>query len=395
MRHSLPRMVRFLLYSGVSFLFILIVLAGLIQVEERIFRHRAERLLDDIRSIDLRHTTFQQVGASSERWTVFFSHDVPCSKEHCDFRIVFGAPGFGPASTLLNRMFADSYWLLGGHAAAVVATINVRNGFVWGESYSLGVDYELIGEIATRPWAETYNLVSPSFRKHPEYDIGRYPCRGCVGIEVHFSPFADPADIRRLSQFNFACVTRLRRCRREEDIMPIAMAQAWKKEERIEDGHEQLNCEFGSIQIMSRDLENAAVVDVIDNHEVLENDPDEGRILRVRLIERIKRATLWQLGTMGTVETRASLAFPPMNDLKSLRLGDRVIILFTSDGAQKHVAEMCGVMPYTAANLAMVRLGAAQNDRVPPLIEYSPEYRPHKFSDPPGPPPPPAALLTH
>ena len=35
------------------------------------------------------------------------------------------------------------------------------------------------------------------------------------------------------------------------------------------------------------------------------------------------------------------------------------------------------------SSLAIIRAGVAQDERMPPFIEYDPQYRPRKFSDPP------------
>jgi hypothetical protein len=43
-----------------------------------------------------------------------------------------------------------------------------------------------------------------------------------VGIHVKFTPAAVPADVRRLSQINFSCLTRQHPCRTREEIMPNA-----------------------------------------------------------------------------------------------------------------------------------------------------------------------------
>jgi hypothetical protein len=397
MRHWVRRSVRSLIYALGFLLPLPAVLAGTIQVRERILRHRAERLLDDFRSVEMRHTTFQQIGDLAARWNGFARHDVPCSKEHCDFTISLGELDLGILNPRLFRIVLHLYRLVGGHDALVGAMFNVRNGFVWGETYEMDIDapptpdgeYTLAGRLTTSPASEPTRLVWPSLRKHAEYEIGGPAgCLGCVMAWVQISPFVDPEDVRRLSQFDFSCLTRVAACRTKEDIMPVAMAES--KADAL-NGSEQPNCDVEATQILRRDLDNVAVADVVDNRAVPDYPTDEKRILKVRLVERLKRAFFWEPNSSKDVVASVALALSPLNDLKNIRAGDRIIILFNAGpGVVPYIgAEMCGVVPYTERNFAFVRQAAAQDDRVPPLIEYSQQYRPRKFSDPPLPPPPP------
>ena len=67
--------------------------------------------------------------------------------------------------------------------------------------------------------------------------------------------------------------------------------------------------------------------------------------------------------------------------------GGRLILLLgqrTESGGDADVTpELCGLVAYRESNLAIIRAGIAQDERIPPFIEYDPQYRPRKFSDPP------------
>jgi hypothetical protein len=393
---------RLLLYATLALFTLAVLLAAVIQIQERILRYRAQRLLSDILSIELRYTTFEQVGDLAAKWNGFAGHEVPCSKEHCDFSIELHIP-FTSSNARLYWNIAKFYWLLGGRPAGVLASINVRNGFVWGERYTMAVapppstyvgSYKLMGELSTVPPTEVARDVWPPLRRHAEYEIGSPGgCLNCEMIWAHFSPYTDPADIRRISQFNFSCFTALRSCRTKEDIMPVAV------KEISEEGYSRA-CDPPIVQILSREADDASVAEILDNRPALANDPDSGQILRVRLVERIKRSNFWEIGAAASLRAAGRDATGPVSDLTKLRPGARVIVLISGRSQSGVVpeigAEACGVMLYTDANLALARKGAALDDRVPPLIEYSQQYRPHKFSEPPGPPaPPPPPPLVH
>ena len=55
----------------------------------------------------------------------------------------------------------------------------------------------------------------------------------------------------------------------------------------------------------------------------------------------------------------------------------------TESGGHADVTpELCGFLAYSECNLAIIRAGFAQDERILPFIEYDPQYRPRKFSDP-------------
>jgi hypothetical protein len=116
--------------------------------------------------------------------------------------------------------------------------------------------------------------------------------------------------------------------------------------------------------------------------------------LQVRLVERIKRASFWEPGAARTVTTYGTTELPPIDGTADVRPGERLIILFGRNTLDPGVQTIpCGVVPYTAENLAVVRRGTAQDERVPPLVEYQNGFQPGKLSDVPKLPPAPRKYL--
>jgi hypothetical protein len=420
MRSRARRLGRFLIYGGLSLLLVLILLVSAVHIEDRIFRSRAERLRDDILSIELRQTTFDQVDVFVKRWGDSSRRYGPCSKQHCDFYIDFTDPLFWNSGSKASLVAWHLHEWLGGHTSYARGIINVRNGFVWGKTYQIIVvvptfmgpdghlvSYGLIGRLTGVPRLDG-GIEWPTSRRHPEYQIHRPSgCMSCVMVDVEFTPFADPADVRRLAQFNFSCLTGRRACRTREDIMPAAMAQASRENGLDLNESEQPSCDLQSVRIVSRLADNAAVVDIISSRPDHRYNPESSdRILEVQLVQRIKRATFWKLGAREEVEVVDVDTLPPLDGPSNLRPGARIIILFFDSferapdlngptvisGFPNLATEPCGVVPYSEDNLAVVREGAAEDDRVPPLYEYDPYYQPPKRLDlplPPLPPPPP------
>ncbi len=406
MNSKFARPALFVSYSVLGLIGVLILVVAAIQVEQRIFRYRAELLYDDVIAIQLRRTTFDELEPMLQRWNGDVTHGTPCFKEHCDLVITMRHPIFMTASDARRfHAYLNVYRRLGGRWAVAIARIHVRNGFVWGEDYLVGFDVAPFKDadgrrityfgqdfMSTVPRANPWRLMWSHLRERPEFEISlRHKCGAC--LDVNFSPYANPQDIRRLTAFNFSCLTAWRPCRYLQDVAPAAFAALPKKMPASR--WEAASCDLPSVRIVSRDTEDAAIFDVIAKR----NDPrysgDEKRILTVRLVERLKRALFWIPGEEGEVDLYGnSPSLAPLELENNVRPGDHVIVLFERSGEPSATpmvgAETCGVIPYSKENLQVVQSGAADDERIEPLIEYDPAYQPRMGSDPPGPPPPPA-----
>lgn len=232
-------------YGGGSLLLILILLSVSVRIQDWVFRRRVERLFSDIQSMDITHTTFQQVRSVAVQWDGSVGFVKPCTEQYRNFDAGISEPTSwhnNPMFVRFIRVFLPFYRFLGGHAAIVRASIHVRNGVVQAKYYSLAIEappvvdadgrsltYYVEGGISTEPQAEASDPVLQAMNKHLAYQIGSNACLGCVEIHVIFTPSADPADVRRLSHINFSCLTRQHPCRTREDIMPFAASERPQK----------------------------------------------------------------------------------------------------------------------------------------------------------------------
>jgi hypothetical protein len=241
MRKRLLRLVVFLAYGSGSLLLILVLLSVAVRIQDWIFRDRAERLFNDIESIKPLHTTFGEMESIVAQWHGSGSYEVPCSKQNCQFSFGMVEPQVKwRDNSRLFLMLLDFYRFLGGHPTIVWASVNVEDGVVSAKGYTLSVEappyvnsegrlvtYSVQGTVSTVSQTNAIILGMPDAR----YQIGSAACLGCWEIHVAFSPFADAADVRRLSHINFSCLTRQHPCRTRSDIMPIATS------ERLKEGH--------------------------------------------------------------------------------------------------------------------------------------------------------------
>ncbi len=296
------RLPRYLVYAAVSVFVLAALLIVSVHIQQHIFRYHAERLSKDIRSLQVRRATFSQATSIIARWSRSGSYDIPCSREYCDLSIRLGEFGEDIYPYIAWRPWAMYlYHFAGGRLAFARASISVREGIVWHSEFELDVEvplfqdahgrtesYVLEGRVSTIPRASEWYF----HKSHPDYDVGGpSACEGCAAVWVSYTPYAGRADIDRVGQPNFDCITRWSQCRTKADFMPGAMAQ------RALDDKSPLNqdlpfCSPQAIQVISRDAEDAAIVDL------LAKQPDtDGTLMKVRLIKPLKGATFWKIGS--------------------------------------------------------------------------------------------------
>ena len=220
-----------------SLVLLIALIAGAIRLDQYLLRWRAERLQSDIRLLELRRGTYDDARQLESRWLNYTKEGV-CKPYWCDLQIVLNNTSSRHLEFLLNHLAVRAiYHRLGGRVAGTYAFIRVRDNLLWEKSISLGietltiepdgrrVEYWLAGSIGTD---DHFTWVSA---RHPEYQIGGpNACTSCREGWVYFTPFADPQDVLRLTDLNFACLTRWRHCAEQADILPTAWKELRKKQ---------------------------------------------------------------------------------------------------------------------------------------------------------------------
>ncbi|HEY2460953.1 MAG TPA: hypothetical protein VGI16_09100 [Candidatus Acidoferrum sp.] len=148
----------------------------------------------------------------------------------------------GPFVRMEQEML-DAYLRTGGHPARIIANIDMRDGTVWSKGFSLRIEtyghpiywsgncqleFGLFADARTVPEfpCDPCDLFYPQLAIHPTYRIGRPGgCTICVKGWTEFTPYADPADVKRLMQLNLSCLTQWRPCTTQAEIMPAAWSQ--------------------------------------------------------------------------------------------------------------------------------------------------------------------------
>ncbi len=375
-------------------LFVLLLIA--IQIDNHLLRRRAERLLTDIRTLELRKATFQDAELVYKENLSSSAKELnrdPCSEDHCTFSfslysqlltLILSEDDTQPF-TNVGRLYA--YTLLGGHPANIQGRVMVRRGRVWGKTFmaSLGAtpSYQgsriLIGEAETLTRAEFSTGEIPpeeaplQFSLHPEYLVsertvhinadtgGPYAPMVWVG----FTPYADQSDVDRLTQFDLSCLTRWTACQSVTELMPAASARHAQDEQLLKQVSENYQCSDPAIQQTARQAEHAAVIEVVSNRQNPYSDESgEPSVLSsLRLIERLKGARRWGVGKEREFHladsTQPSRLFAPFEP------GKRYIFLFAEPTLRGFgmATYPCGIVPLDREKLALVRDAIAEDKR--------------------------------
>ena len=343
------------LVGGVSVSIFL--LAGAIHLDQYLLRRRAELLLSDIRSLELRKSTYADARRVIDRWWDEARQDGPCRPDWCDIKVTITDLAWSHADFNVNtptrsRIFR---WL-GARPATVDASIRVRNNAVIGKrigGYILGPCINSDGQtfcttIIGRASTGRRRYID---LRHPEYTFYKPSgCEICVEADVIFSAYADPADVRRLTDVNFGCITRWTPCENEEDILPTAWAEAHSEGGPL--ARTAGTCSE-TVRALSRELRCLPLASV-----TRVTNAGEGPQLSVR----------WEDQCGMAQNERQNTVPQPDRDVR-IRAGDRLLVF---EDQLFHFSNPCAVVPATEENLHAAREGVSEDLSDHPQPVYLP-----------------------
>jgi hypothetical protein len=353
----------------------------LIEAQEQIFRHRAERLLSDIQSISLRSTTYVEATAILAHWGDSEKYKLPCAKEHCSLSIDAHGPFNGELFSVgrLNHL----YRVLGGQLGTAYGEIVVRNGIVWDETYRLELFTEDRGLVGASVSTMNFGLEHYA-ESEPGFHVSRLPRYPSFYI-VSLSPYSSRQTLRRVMRFNLSCLTRwIHRCQTDEALLPGIEAELNESHAAFEKWSSGAgNCRPQEMRVLARDLWDVAIVDVIrnDSSALL---GDQYRSITVSVVANLKGHDLGNIGATRRLEVRRDAIAAPLHS------GERILLLYgigmTFGGPHSKTfleTGACGIAPFTQENVANLEIGIGQDERVPPLEEYDRQRQYHAYFDPP------------
>ena len=379
---------RVLRVTGVGVLVLVAGLAAFVQVQQHLLRWRAERLLADIREIQMGKSNWADAQRLMTRWGAWGGWEGSCTAKRCDYQIVMedsfrALPAFFiPSGQLRIAPRTCCHWLwkpymaLGGRLSQVNARLEIKEGVVWAKSYfvEIGTFKRIPGESEPVSYSLVGNAVGmtsfqfdfrPHLLAHPEYLVGRPSgCEGCVLIYSHFSPFADPVIVHQLLDFNLDCLTRLHPCETVAELMPSAWRlynqpeQGGNSDKRIEPSNTE------KLEIAGRDEYFVAIAEVVRARYALE----EGKQIEwfaFRVVQSLKNRVpvgpsphRWEL-------EGAERSYPGSEGIDELKKGDRIIVFFAArtdrPDLPNALTELDDFAVYTDRNLEIVQRGIARD----------------------------------
>jgi hypothetical protein len=344
-----------------------------IRVDQYLLRRNAERFLADLKSLEMRKSTYHDAQQVIDHWKGHWKgitrQEGPCESNRCDVEI--GVADFFDhhwGFFIHHQGLMQAWRFLGGRPAQIDGYIRVRRGIVWGKGIRAIVlssstrhadqdDINLIG----RSGSGSLDFISSS---HPEYEVGigrATTGASSSGAYADFTPYADPADVNRLMDIDFSCLTRWHSCQTGADIATTAWNEATvnnekEKEKRLTTNFAELPCSPGVIQVLARESRRA-VIGEVSRIELYPGPYGDSSFANVKILlqDDLKQCNLSALMALQDYSFSQSL---PVKQ----KPGDRFILFFKyKDRLYLDNDRACALLPATQENIEAARRGVAED----------------------------------
>lgn len=294
----------------------IILVAGFsvyLRIEQYRFRKEAERLLEDLRGLELRRSSTAEVRSvvkkwGFEEWGREPEPGQPCTEDDCIYRFEL-VPKTLPSifsNPFASRGLTFPLEWLGWRPTITLARAQIRAKVLASVSFSVwtlgrGCDGQGRLECTLMGYADTNQRRSggsshqqpdvklKQYLLHPSYLVGAFPewlnndtgGSPAVIIWAELFPDASTENVSRLMQFDISCLTRFVPCR-ERDLMPAVWAQS------VEDARQSQKALTCSPEVSKRAAELADAIAVVRPSTVeLSPPPSNGRSPLLRDLEII------------------------------------------------------------------------------------------------------------
>jgi hypothetical protein len=408
--------VRIVLFAGGLLLSLVLIAFLLVQIELRVSRWRAERLAADMHQIRLYQSTWADAQRLMDRWGAWGHYDGSCTAASCKYSITVGTirwhPPYGLRSAWVDWFSAHDrlnlYEWLGGRDAVFYASFTVHDGTIWRTGSGIGVDVPTRRIRRENDWPWTLSISAESRQRlhrtiedpfsymysadelaqHPYYKVGAPSgCKiNCQMEIVYYSTHTPPAEIERLTSYNFSCFTRFIACAQIQDLLPAS--REWHLYDDPYSSSPTVpippsrpassyvmpvppSCSKIPVWAHARDVRYALAVEVLPT--TVDDRRFDPRKVNVRVAASLKEAAPWPPGAIvgaypygngdtppeegqGLIPGRRFIVFPVGNDEKH--------DILTKDSPIK--LDRCGVLEDTSEIRREIERGFAQNDRLNP-----------------------------
>lgn len=386
------RWVRILRFIAVVVGVCLAVMVGVVQGQQWLLRWRAERLLADVRAIQLGKSTVTDAQHLMDKWGAWGERQGDCAKDWCEFHVSFDDPsnalgrfpvlddGQWESRLRWPRWMNRPYRWAGGRFAEVEADFEVRHGMIWSKSFAVLItplpeEYDTHGELAPISESSVVGRArSSSNCFHRGYGASNAIFSAanpevCLDFDgqwalSQFTPFADESAIRQLMDFNLDCITSWKGCRTAKGLMPAAASM-------FEDSMRQANAagsrnalETLPLWILARDSEYVAVGEASTAPGNISANTRTS-LQSFRIVKLLKGDHLISGAGVYMVNTEGSEELCPALSDGTIHRGNRILVFFDEplnrDPARELDFSPCHVAPITDQNLAAAQHGIARD----------------------------------
>ncbi len=410
--------VRVVRLAGVVVVSLVLITFLAVQIQQRMLRWHAERLLADMHQIRLYESTWADAQRLMHRWGAWGHYDGSCTAESCKYEIEMDSidrynprvPRHAWLDWLLTHDRFNLYQWFGGRGSGVRASFTVHDGTIWRESTAMGVsvprrrrmqrdigadkilvfdDFDKSLSIGALSYQRLHRTLENPFvymggaeglAQHPYYKVGRPG--GCkincqIGV-VYYSTHTPPAEIERLTSYDFSCFTRFNPCAEIEDLLPAAKEwHLYKEDELKQSSLPEKPCDI-PVWAMARDARYVLAVEALST-KIVKGHEDYGEyhreVAKVRVVSSLKEPAPWLPGAIASTDhlywaddaSRSSEGehmFPGRRYIVFAIGNDDRIQLVTKDSPLRF--ERCSVQEDTPEIRRELEKGFAQNDTLKP-----------------------------
>jgi hypothetical protein len=376
----------------------------LIQFEQRLLRHRAERLMADMHQIHLYQSTWEDAQKLMHRWGAWGRWEGTCTAADCQYEITLTDPswtGAHPRASAVIDWFLshhrfDLYSRLGGRAVRLAVSFRIHDGTIWRKSASLDIFVPPGSREMESEYGYTLIVITKSrqvlrntendwwimggddeLAEHPYYKAGRPGgCEICEEAVVTYSTRTPPAEIERLTSFDFSCLTRFQPCTDPAQLLPAAkgwhLYQYDESYPHLQSSSSRSQPEPCDIPLwaLARDQNSILIADALSTS--IKGDKDWAHeVARIKVVAYLKAPLVWPVGTILEVAPfSGNFINPPFQAAEHLVSGRRYILLPMEDGHGKPERYddssipiiRCGVREDTSEARREVEKGLGQHD---------------------------------
>lgn len=275
----------------VSAVVLAVLLAGFaayVPIQQRILRWRAERLLTDIREIQMGKSTWADAQRLMTRWGSWGDRLTTCTEKSCIFRIsiddsshaldrfpVLHGGNWGTHLWWPHWMNKPYFWL-GGRFAVVVAEFSLKDGIIQTKSFGM----------LTAPSSGIHDVEILDFRPHsvvlaravchqqlshwgffsadhPEFSFDVIDDKQSGhGVSIEFTPYADEKTVSTFLSFNLDCLSQFKECKTAKEANPAAIGLLQSDTKAASRRHQESAYRNQPIWVIARDAEFVAIGEV-------------------------------------------------------------------------------------------------------------------------------------